>query len=377
MNDNTVITSKKTEAPAVKGNGGGRVLEIELMKTVAIIGMIFVHIYEEAECDNVIESGAGYYIGIVIEFMGGAMSAGAFMFAMGWGAAYSSRTTPKVYIRRAVKLYLIGIIINVFEQWIPILLDPVKFGPLSTIWYSIFAVDIYFFAALIMLYFALMKKLESRPKLKFAVSAALVSASLIICAVITPGEYTTGNDVGDMFLGLFLYTNEYIYFPFIVWVAIPIFGYGAGLLYRRLQNRKKFLIIMLSAGLPTVIIASLIMKAADIPNAVFMTYFIEDPEYYSMHTLSIIGFFGFIAVEFVLLAGVLRLIGNKLPQVVMNMSRCVMNVYIFQWFFIGFFSRILRENGTNIWVVLLISVFVTAASYPAALLLSNVFDKRK
>ena len=158
---------------------------------------------------------------------------------------------------------------------------------------------------------------------------------------------------------------------------IPIFGYGAGLLYRRLQNRKRFLTIMLAAGLPTVIITTLIMKAADLPNAMFMSYFIEDADYYSLHTLNIIGFCGLIAVEFVLLSGVLRLMHSRLPKVVMNMSRCVMNVYIFQWFFIGFVSRILRENGTNIWFVLLTAVFVTAASYPAALLLSSVFEKKK
>ena len=79
------------------------------------------------------------------------------MFAMGWGAAFSKRATVKSYLQRAATLFLLGIIINLFEEYLPALLVPDSFGPLGESLPAILATDIYFFASLACLYFALKK----------------------------------------------------------------------------------------------------------------------------------------------------------------------------------------------------------------------------
>lgn len=80
------------------------------------------------------------------------------MFAMGLGAAFSKRTTAANYLSRAGSLFILGVIVNFFEQYIPAILVPDTLGPLNEVCHSILATDIYSFAALGSLYFALMKK---------------------------------------------------------------------------------------------------------------------------------------------------------------------------------------------------------------------------
>ena len=84
--------------------------------------------------------------------------AGVFMVSMGWGAAFSQRATAKNYLKRAVFLFVLGVIINFFEEYLPAILVPDHFVPFGEVLPSILAADIYFFAALCSLYFALMKK---------------------------------------------------------------------------------------------------------------------------------------------------------------------------------------------------------------------------
>lgn len=72
--------------------------EIDLIRAVAIISMIFVHVYEISPIE--IDSATEKIFSWLIDFMGGIPSAAAFMFAMGWGGAYSVRSTSKTYINR-------------------------------------------------------------------------------------------------------------------------------------------------------------------------------------------------------------------------------------------------------------------------------------
>ena len=123
-----------------------RVNELDLLKAIAIIAMVFIHVFDVStrlQINPGVETSTVW----IIEFMGNIPSAGVFMFAMGWGAAFSSRSTPSTYISRLRQLVVLGIVINFFEHFIPSLLDPATFGTVWEIAPSIFAVDIYFFAA--------------------------------------------------------------------------------------------------------------------------------------------------------------------------------------------------------------------------------------
>lgn len=75
-----------------------RVLEIEAMKAVAIISMVFVHVFEMS-VDIDYATPAKETVAFLIEFFGAIPSAGVFMFAMGWGTAFSKRATAETYLK--------------------------------------------------------------------------------------------------------------------------------------------------------------------------------------------------------------------------------------------------------------------------------------
>ncbi len=194
----------------------GRILEIELMKAIAIIGMVLVHVYEMG-VDVDYDSSYRFAAAFLYRVLGAIPSAGVFMFAMGWGAAFSKRATVKSYLQRAATLFLLGIIINLFEEYLFALLVPDSFGPLGEILPAILATDIYFFASLACLYFALMKKLEAPKRLRILASILIVGLSFCVNALIGFETFTTGNEWLDTILGLLIRVNEYSFFPFVSW----------------------------------------------------------------------------------------------------------------------------------------------------------------
>ena len=189
-----------------------RINELDLLKAIAIIAMVFIHVFDVStrlQINPGVETSTVW----IIEFMGNIPSAGVFMFAMGWGAAFSSRSTPSTYISRLRQLVVLGIVINFFEHFIPSLLDPATFGTVWEIAPSIFAVDIYFFAAFAMIYFAVMKKFKEKPVAAISISAALVIACFAVNGAVGFESFTTGNSWLDTGIGLFIRENEWSYFP--------------------------------------------------------------------------------------------------------------------------------------------------------------------
>lgn len=339
-----------------------RVNELDLLKAIAIIAMVFIHVFDVSTRMQ-IHSGVETSTVWIIEFMGNIPSAGVFMFAMGWGAAFSSRSTPSTYISRLRQLVVLGIVINFFEHFIPSLLDPATFGTVWEIAPSIFAVDIYFFAAFAMIYFAVMKKFKEKPVAAVSISAALVIACFAVNGAVGFESFTTGNSWLDTGIGLFIRENEWSYFPFISWIVFPVVGYGAAALFRKATSRRAVLIFAAITGLLLIIFAEISMAAFGIQDAViFGAHSASEASYYALHPLCAICGCGVIALEFVIANLILMISRQRLPKFMSKMSRNVMEIYIAQWLFIGCLSPVL-SGVTNLWVNILFATAVTFASY--------------
>ena len=104
-----------------------RIPELDLLKTVAVIGMIFVHVLECSENLNTVGT-LRRAIATFIEFFGCAPSACIFMFAMGWGAALSRESSVKHSIDRFGQLCILGLLVNFFQQIVPMIINPEVFG---------------------------------------------------------------------------------------------------------------------------------------------------------------------------------------------------------------------------------------------------------
>ncbi len=353
-----------------------RIQEIDLLKAVAIIAMVFIHVYD-ASTNLQINTPLDKTTVWILEFMGNIPSAGVFMFAMGWGAAFSSRSTPKTYVSRLKQLVLLGIVINFFEQCIPCIIDPATFG---TVWEnapSIIAVDIYFFAAFAMLYFAAMKGLKKRPKTAITVSAVILGVCFVINALFGYEGFSTGNGWLDTIIGLFIRENGFSFFPFISWIIFPIIGYGAALLFKKATSRKEVMIFTIVTGTAAIIFAQTMMAVFHINDAVILgAHSALDGEYYSLHPLCAVCGYGVIALEFVVASLIMMVSKQRLAKCLGNMSKNVMEIYIAQWVLIGFLSPVL-VRVTNLWVNILIGIAVLFGSYYGAEMYKRLMMRMK
>lgn len=354
-----------------------RIPEIELMKAIAIIGMVFVHVYEMADCYDTYTSGAGYYIGIIIELFGSVFSAPVFMFAMGWGAVFSEKSSAKIYLDRFIQLSLLGLLVNVFTQWMPMLIYPEKNGVFKQGWYRIFAVDIYPFAAFAMLYLALMKKVYKSETKMIGLSGILLTLSLLINGLVAPESYSSGYDFSDTILGLFVRENDWSYFPFVSWIAFPTIGFLIGLLYKKWDSKKLFFTVLTVTGIISVTVSSLLMKQLDIPNAALMPYFVEDVDYYAMHSLNVLCCCGVVFLEFALCSFFMKLTKKKLCRSIQQLSRNVMHIYIVQWMIIGCLCKVIGGFTTILPVLLTAALTLVAACFIAIVRLKIIMRSAK
>lgn len=104
MGDNTLVVAKNRT----------RQIEFDLAKALAAIFMIFVHTYEMSLFIANDTSGIGLAVATIIELLGSVLTAPLFMFAMGVGAVYSKHSKPDQYIKRATKIFGLGIFVNFF-----------------------------------------------------------------------------------------------------------------------------------------------------------------------------------------------------------------------------------------------------------------------
>lgn len=90
---------------------------MDITKALSIIFMIFLHIYYVASLFN--SSFNPNFNFVLMNLLGRPYAAVIFMFCMGIGIVYSRHSQWDVMIKRGVKLYLSGILVNVFEFFIP------------------------------------------------------------------------------------------------------------------------------------------------------------------------------------------------------------------------------------------------------------------
>jgi hypothetical protein len=348
----------------------GRVMEIELMKAVAIIGMIFVHVYEQCVKVNV-NKFENFIPAYIIEFFGCIPSAGVFIFAMGWGASYSKRATPGTYVKRCVNLFILGLVINIFEEYVPAILCPKDFGPFSEQLPSILATDIYFFAALMSLYYALMKLMESNMRLAAVFSVLLVAVCFLTNHLVGIESFTTGNEWIDTILGLVIRVNEYSFFPFISWSFFGVVGLWAGTLFQK-TDMKTFVKWAAVSGVIAMIVGEVLIHMHHLQDPVIADVVqIREKYYYGLPPVYAVAAYGLVALEFVVAHFILKATNNQIPHFMLTMSKNVSQIYVVQWIVIGFLTPTLIHTP-NVWICIPAGLIVLFLSYYGGKSLKNL-----
>lgn len=212
------------------------------------------------------------------------------------------------------------------------------------------------------LYFALLKKLESRKNVAIAVSLLTLGVCFYLNIQTGLESFTTGSEWLDTLLGLLIRVNEYSYFPFISWFFFPILGYWLGFCFQK-ATMKKALIFAFITGVEAFFFSEWLIRSGRMMDAtVFNVLEIEEGFYYDLHPLYALAGYGIIALEFVLAHLAVKLCRNQLHHVLMTMSRNVTQIYVVQWVVIGLLSPVLA-GMTNIWSNILAALFVLFVAY--------------
>ena len=352
-----------------EGKKTSRVPEIELMKAIAIIGMVFVHVLEGSL--NVFEDAwslPGSIPYTLVEFFGGIPAAGVFTFAMGWGAAFSDRSKPSTYLKRALQLGILLFYVNLVYAILPGVLDPADFGAFSEHPYAIIGFNIYSLATICMLYFALMKVFKDKPYVRAVLCIAAAAAIFIASAVIPPESLNSGNPWVDTLAGIFVRQNHYSWFPLAPWALFPIMGYGAGILYRKWNDRKRFALLSLAVGAVLTIISEAVILSKGMPNASMNPGWVTEIDYYALTPMNILCAVGLVCLETAVAFGILSLTKGRLHPLLSDLSKNVMEMFVAHWIFISPLYPFLLKV-TSVWVnvaigfVILLLTWVLVSGY--------------
>jgi uncharacterized membrane protein len=202
---------------------GGAVLRyqhLDLMKGLAVMAMIQVHLTELFSVPSWQESVGGH----ISLFIGGPAAAPLFMVVMGYLAAQGKRASSGIALR-GLKLMLWGLLLNIglnFHLLIRIFFDGWKSNPL----HYILGVDILFLAGLSLMLIALAKAVG-----KFeAVLAFILMVGFSAAAYLKPWP-GTDNEVVDYLMAFVHSDVSWSYFPLVPWAAYPLAGFIAARLF--------------------------------------------------------------------------------------------------------------------------------------------------
>ncbi len=301
----------------------GRQIELDIAKGFAIIFMILCHV---ALCSNNGNSALSptYYF-ITDAILGGPCAAPVFMFCMGVGIVYSKHSQWNNLIKRGIKLFLLGIALNLFRNVVLYYVSGALFGNWN---YSpiygglmILFVDIFAFAGLSFILLGILKKFNLSNKMIILITLLMSILGSFI------NSMNSGPVLINFILGNFIGTDvKCTAFPLFNWFIFPIGGYIWGQYFIRVKDKNKFFKYW-----PLFII---------IPFIYFLfiskTFLYTEAGYYYFNT-----FDGIICLLYVHgIIGLCYYLSKYMPNTIIkslkSLSYNITEIYFLQWIFIPY-----------------------------------------
>ncbi len=232
--------------------------EFDLAKFIAIVPMVWVHVYEQ------LSTGFSPSVSHTVSYVvGSILGATTFMLCMGIGMVYTRHNTAEEYIHRGFNLFTTGLVLIFFQEIIPNIISCVIYSDTSVLQYLIYgvSVDILEFAGLAYILAGLLKKWRIGSS-----GVLLISIFLSIAGTLLEGVQT-GNYGIDQILGFFWGTYSQSYFPLFNWFIFVAVGLWFGEKCRKLQDMKRFHLISLPIGI--IVCAAYIYISFNVEQSVF------------------------------------------------------------------------------------------------------------
>ena len=302
----------------------GRQGEIDFLKAFLIIGMIFVHVYEDCFESH------GVMSDVICEYLCVIIGAASFMFCMGISMQYSRRVNPKNLALRGLSLLCVGQLLNLGRNVLPNMIAYAVTGGKWFLaeWMLVLQADILTFAALTFFFMAILLALRCSPKTILIIGAAFSIISLICNYTVKP---PSGYLLSQL-LGFFIITDAESYFPFFSYFIFVAFGFFVGSYYRRIRDKDRASSFVFRVILPICTVYYLIRFFVPMP---FLPEVSSDLQY------NLQPFPDAIAtslVSIILLAMFYKIVKvwfhGKAPAVVSSISRNVNRYYCISYMFI-------------------------------------------
>lgn len=324
-----------------------RIIVPDLMKGVAILFMIQVHLIELFATPAIFES----WIGKLSLFLGGVPAAPVFMMIMGFFLA-RKQLASKTLALRGLKLLWWGILLNIglnFHLIYKVLFESWPYN----IWQYIFGVDILPLAGLSLLFIAAIPKFI---KEKWYFLALLI---LLIFGVSFFTKQIEVNSPWNYISSFLIGGTEWSYFPLFPWLAYPL----TGILFFQIQ--KSFKPLMDIKYIPIYsLIALIIFLVLSWNYSSEITYNLKS--YYSHG----IGFYLWAIIFSLLYSGIFLFFRNfsasKLSQYLIFTGKSITSIYVIQWLFIGNLATIWYKQIDGLFLVLsflLITILSSSLSW--------------
>ncbi len=291
----------------------------DLLKGIAVVLMILVHIVEKFGTISVQQSSAGK----LIFLLGGPPVAPIFMIIMGYFVAASKKTTSQL-ILRGIKIFFIGMFLNVFintNLFISINEGVFDLNPLP----YLFGVDILHFAGISTIIIALLKSAFNKniylPIILIVISG-LISTYLL--------RYIPENDFLKYITAFIIGNADWSYFPLFPWLAYPLMGF----FLNRLSPNFKNQLLKKNAFVISIILVVFIFCYFTFNYAINISS--ELPKYYHHDLLFICWVLIFtIGYGLLMIKINLKFFSTNMFKALNWIGQNVTIIYILQWIIIG------------------------------------------
>ncbi len=340
-----------------------RLYHMDIARFFAIVFMVLSHVQGIYCSEEFWETFLGYFFDI----MAGPTAAPVFMLLMGFFIVYLRKTKVKPGLRRALIIFLVGLILNVIRMVIPyalgIQLDlfsyegyGANFG--ENLLFFLFEVDILLFAGLA--YGLTIILLQFRPKITLPIT-------FFIIAIISPylwGIYTN-NPSADIFLDLIWGNRAHVLFPQFPWLCYPILGAWIAILLvppkgtpqdispENLQDPQKLGKKVFLIGL-SLLVLGLIIVLNDVDGQIG-NYFHSGPG-------AVFLFSGIAILELFLVLNIMKILEGKIKPLIEYISINLTSIYCIHWTIIGWLLFLIPSGAYGAIGVLLIFAFVFTIS---------------
>ena len=340
----------------------GRQLCIDFAKVFAIVFMVLSHVIEYTDIDETV--GIAYRIMFIGSHQ---FAAPIFMLAMGLGLVYTRHGDPVSVMRRGLRIFTAGIILNVV-RCVPSLagyLATENPEMLELALEDLVIVDIFQLAGLSLMLMGLFQKIRVPywGILLFSLAASLVGSQMQMIS--------SGNNLLDAFLALFVGVENSVsasYFPLLNWFIFVAAGYGLGKLLRRCAAPAKLFLIV--TPITAAIYLSYRLYAAPLGLGMFNT---ESALYfYQISTLG--AFISMCAAIATIGVGyfLMKVFSESIQNEVSRIAGDLMRIYVVSWIIITWIISLLLEELLGIEFNVTLTIIAGVITLLASILLARV-----